>query len=70
MKNILLTLVLAFTLTSFQNQAHAQDKGGMNPKAKAFLIVTGYGTALGTLLGIASLAFDAKPRAIAQGASL
>lgn len=45
-------------------------KAQSSAKSKAFLIVTAYGTALGALLGVASLAFDAKPRAVAQGASL
>lgn len=42
----------------------------MSPKTRAFLVVTGYSTAGGALLGLASMAFDGEPRNIAQGASL
>jgi hypothetical protein len=48
----------------------ATSSAGLPPKAKAFMIVCGYGTVGGALLGFASLAFGKKPRAIAQGASL
>lgn len=48
----------------------AQQNSGMDPKTKAFLIVCGYGTVGGGLLGLASMAFGAKSKAIAQGASL
>ncbi len=62
----LLIFLFVFTSLSLQNEARAQ----MDPKLKAFLIVSGYGAGLGALLGVASLAFDAKERAVAQGASL
>ncbi len=42
----------------------------LDSKTKIMLTVAGYGTAAGTLLGVASLAFGTKARAIAQGASL
>ncbi len=42
----------------------------MDPKAKAFLTVSAYGSAGGALLGVASMAFGTNSRAIAQGASL
>jgi len=59
-------LMLSIFITSAQfNQARA-----MEPKLKAFLIVSGYGAGGGALLGLASMAFGAKARAIAQGASL
>lgn len=40
------------------------------PKAKAFVVVSAYGTVGGALLGFATLAYGANSRAIAQGASL
>lgn len=43
---------------------------GIPPKAKVILTMAGYGAVGGALLGVASLAFDAKARAVAQGASL
>ncbi len=63
---IFILFTFIFSSSAFYNQAQAQ----MNPKLKAFLICSGYGAALGGLLGVASLAFDAKERAVAQGASL
>lgn len=42
----------------------------MDAKGRAFLLMCGYGTVGGALLGFASLAFQSNPRAIAQGASL
>jgi hypothetical protein len=60
-------MVLLVTLTmTFSNGARAE----MPAKAKAFLTMAGYGAGGGALLGAASLAFGASPRAIAQGASL
>lgn len=64
MKKIILLLLISFTLIT-PNKAQALD-----PKAKAFLVMTSYGTVGGALLGFASLAFGGKSRAIAQGASL
>jgi hypothetical protein len=69
-KLAVLFLVFSLTLVTTQNSYAQDDKSVMTPKLKAFLIVSAYGTALGALLGVASLAFDAKERAIAQGASL
>ena len=67
-KYIILSLILIqFNLTL---KVHAQDGGGIPPKAKAFLTVAGYGAGGGALLGLASMAFGTSPRAIAQGASL
>ncbi|MBL7664580.1 MAG: hypothetical protein JNM93_05560 [Bacteriovoracaceae bacterium] len=67
MKKVFVLFVAFVILSSVPFQpARAQSSA----KLKAFLIVSGYGTALGALLGVASLAFDAKSRAIAQGASL
>ena len=39
-------------------------------KAKAFLVVSAYGTVGGALLGFATMAYGTNSRAIAQGASL
>jgi hypothetical protein len=66
----LVFILTGFTLFKSQNVYAQANDSFMNPKLKAFLIVSGYGAALGGLLGVASLAFDAKDRAIAQGASL
>ena len=46
-------------------KAHALDA-----KAKAFMVITTYGTVGGALLGFATMAFGSNSRAIAQGASL
>lgn len=58
--------VLFLSSVATPNKANAQ----IPPKAKAFLVVTGYGTVGGALLGFASMAFGTNSRAIAQGASL
>jgi hypothetical protein len=65
MKKLLISLVLLFSLITPSKSAHAID-----PKAKAFMIMTAYGTVSGALLGFATLAFGSNSRAIAQGASL
>lgn len=57
--------MICFGLVFPANKAHALD-----PKVKAFLVVCGYGTVGGALLGFASLAFGTSSRAVAQGASL
>lgn len=57
-------IVLGISLTNLK------DAKAMDPRAEVMLSVTGYGIAAGTLLGIASLAFDTEVRAIAVGASL
>lgn len=65
MKKLLLSLILLFSLIVPTQSAHA-----LNPKAKAFMVMTAYGTVGGALLGFATLAFGSNSRAIAQGASL
>jgi hypothetical protein len=65
---VLLTLSIICLPTTAQ--AQAQSSGGLPPKAKAFLMVSGYGAASGALLGLASMAFGTSSRAVAQGASL
>lgn len=70
MKNLklgkyLVIALICFGLVTPANRAHAMD-----PKTKAFLVVAGYGTVGGALLGFASLAFGTNSRAVAQGASL
>jgi predicted permease len=61
------SITLVFMLSSFlfSSTSHA-----MNPKAKAFLVLTTYGTAGGGLLGLASMAFGEDSIAVARGASL
>lgn len=63
-KSFLVALVV-FSFVSYTPKAHA-----IPPKAKAFLVVSAYGTVGGALLGFATLAYGANSRAIAQGASL
>ena len=64
MKYFFILLLLAISLIPRTSQAE------MDGRVKAMLTVTTYGVVGGTLLGVASLAFGAKPRAIAIGASL
>ncbi len=52
------------------NLGLSQKANALDPRAEVMLSVTGYGVAAGTLLGVASLAFDTEARAIAIGASL
>ncbi|MDA8793281.1 hypothetical protein N9N67_08545 [Bacteriovoracaceae bacterium] len=59
---VLLVLFLGFPIP--------QAKAEMPAKVRAFMLVSGYGTVGGALLGFASMAFGSSPRAIAQGASL
>jgi hypothetical protein len=67
MKKIFCSFMLSLlTLTFTLSEAKAE----MPVKAKAFLTMAGYGAGGGALLGTASMAFGATPRAIAQGASL
>ena len=42
----------------------------LSPETKAFLIICGYGTVGGALLGLASMAFGGKAINIAKGASV
>jgi len=65
MKKLLISLAIVFSFLMPAQKAHAVDA-----KSKAFLIMAGYGTVGGALLGFASLAFGTNSRAIAQGASL
>ncbi len=65
MKKLLVSVFLVFCFITPTQKAHALD-----PKAKAFMVMTSYGTIGGALLGFASLAFGTNSRAIAQGASL
>ena len=65
MKKLLISLALLVCFVTPTKSAHALD-----PKAKAFIVMTTYGTVGGALLGFATLAFGSNSRAIAQGASL
>lgn len=62
---LFLSAALLLTIIAMPRQTHAMD-----PRAKAVLTMAAYGTAGGALLGTASLAFGAKGRAVAIGASL
>lgn len=64
MKKIFISISLCFTLL-FSTSAFALD-----PRVKVMGTMAGYGIVGGALLGTASMAFDAGPRAIAKGASL
>lgn len=68
MKNLFVILLITFSLTSSQSVSAAAPK--LNPKTKAFLLMTAYGTVGGFLLGTASLAFETPGRAPFLGASL
>lgn len=73
MKQFFLKMVLLLSLFNLINSAHAQGTSSaslMDPKTKAFLVICGYGTVGGALLGLASMAFGQTSRAVAQGASL
>ena len=65
MRRLVLILLFATVIVSPTQKAQAMDA-----KGKAFLIICGYGTVGGALLGFASMAFGSNSRAIAQGASL
>lgn len=70
-KFITVLLILSgIFLTTTRVYAQGQSAGALDPKTKAFLIICGYGTVGGALLGLASMAFGQESRAIAQGASL
>ncbi len=69
MRTFRVALLLALSLTlTLATAPRAQAE--IPPKARAFMLVSGYGAAGGALLGLASMAFGTSPRAIAQGASL
>jgi len=72
MKKYNAVFLICCFLLSIHTKIFAQNNSSsaIDPKTKAFLIICGYGTVGGGLLGLASLAFGAKSRAIAQGASL
>lgn len=65
MKKLIISLAIIFTFVAPIQRAHA-----IEAKQKAFLVMAGYGTVGGALLGFASMAFGTNSRAIAQGASL
>ena len=67
MRKLFISLALVFTLFSFESISAPPS---LNPKAKAFLLMTAYGTVGGALLGTASLAFETPGRAPFVGASL
>lgn len=64
MKKVLIILLTVFLIKPQPAQA------GIPPKAKAFMVVSAYGTVGGALLGFATMAYGTNSRAIAQGASL
>lgn len=68
MKNLIIILFFVFTIFLSSPSHAAAPK--FNPKTKAFLLMTAYGTVGGFLLGTASLAFDTPGRAPFLGASL
>jgi len=68
MKKIILVVFLFSILIRPAETFAAPPK--LNPKTKAFLLMTAYGTVGGFLLGSASLAFDTPGRAPFVGASL
>ena len=76
MKQILVIMFIVFfsfaPLMHVQAQAQNTSTSGplLSPETKAFLIMCGYGTVGGGLLGLASLAFGGGARNIAQGASV
>jgi hypothetical protein len=65
MKKLLISLAILFSLTIPTDNVSA-----LEPKQKAFMVMTTYGTVGGALLGFASMAFGSGSRSIAQGASL
>lgn len=64
MKKIFITISVCFTIL-LSSSAFALD-----PKIKIMGTMAGYGVVGGALLGTASMAFNAEPRAIAKGASI
>jgi hypothetical protein len=61
----LITKILIILSLSIPVQSHALDA-----KVSAVLLMAGYGTVGGALLGTASLAFGAEGRTVAKGASI
>lgn len=73
MKKIIMINLIMLGIFFSNSSVHAQAQtstSSLDPKTKAFLIICGYGTVGGALLGLASMAFGQDSRAIAQGASL
>jgi len=79
MKNFLLHLLLIyFLLNPILSHAQYDSEGApvsttssaLTPEIKAFLIICGYGTVGGALLGLASMAFGGDARNMAKGASI
>ncbi len=68
MKKIISSFLICFIILSVGRPQEASAE--IPPKAKAFLVITGYGAGGGALLGVASLAFGSSTKAIAKGASL
>lgn len=66
MRNFLAVFIVLVFVFAPVNQAKAE----LPSKVKVLLLTSTYGTVAGALLGTASLAFKAKGRAVAQGASL
>lgn len=63
-------IVIALSFCSFVLLPFNKAQAELPPKVKVLLLTSTYGTVAGALLGTASLAFKAKGRAVAQGASL
>ena len=61
--------IILLTL-SFINFSTIEKSHAMSARIKALITMPAYGAGGGALLGFASMAFGAKPKAIAQGASL
>ena len=72
MKQVRMSVLIFLTLyfSCARVHAQAQSSSALDPKTKAFLIICGYGTVGGALLGLASMAFGQESRSIAQGASI
>ncbi len=65
-KKLLVSLFVISVGIGFVNNARAE----LDARARAMVLVTSYGVGGGTLLGLASMAFGTKWRAVAVGASL
>ena len=68
MRKLFLLIFVVYSFTGSQVVYSAPPK--LNPKTKAFFLMTAYGTVGGFLLGTASLAFETPGRAPFLGASL
>lgn len=70
-----LLLILLLVVTPLKTFAQAANTGGaggggLDPKVEVMLTMSGYGAVGGALLGVASLAYGTKFRAVFIGASL